>query len=80
MRAFQELAVLAEAIPVLPLPMLAGRSYGEIWRSLEQRGEMIGGNDLWIAAHAMAAQLTLVTNNEGEFRRVSGLSVENWFN
>jgi len=39
---------------------------------------MIGNNDLWIAAHAKAAGLTLVTNNEGEFRRVRGLKVENW--
>lgn len=36
------------------------------------------GNDLWIAAHALAAGLTAVTNNEKEFRRVSRLKVENW--
>jgi tRNA(fMet)-specific endonuclease VapC len=39
---------------------------------------MIGNNDLWIAAHAVAAGLTLVTNNEKEFRRVRGLKVQNW--
>jgi tRNA(fMet)-specific endonuclease VapC len=39
---------------------------------------MIGGNDLWIAAHARAAGLVLVTNNEGEFRRISGLKIQNW--
>jgi hypothetical protein len=42
------------------------------------RGQMIGNNDLWIAAHAKAAGMTLVTNNEREFRRVRGLMVENW--
>jgi len=39
---------------------------------------MIGNNDLWIAAHAMAVGLTLVTNNESEFRRVHGLKIQNW--
>jgi tRNA(fMet)-specific endonuclease VapC len=39
---------------------------------------MIGNNDLWIAAHAVVAGLTLVTNNENEFRRVRGLKVQNW--
>src|SRR6266403_2239305 len=45
---------------------------------LERKGEMIGNNDLWIAAHAKAAGLVLVTNNEREFRRVRGLKVQNW--
>lgn len=39
---------------------------------------MIGNNDLWIAAHALAANLIVVTNNEREFRRVPGLKVQNW--
>lgn len=56
----------------------AGRVYGTIRAALERRGERIGANDLWIAAHAMTDSLTLVTNNEREFRRVSGLNVENW--
>ena len=38
----------------------------------------IGANDLWIAAHALAADLTLATGNEREFRRVPTLRVENW--
>ena len=50
----------------------------EIRAALESRGEMIGGNDLWIAAHAKAARLVLVTNNEREFRRVPDLKVQNW--
>ncbi len=39
---------------------------------------MIGNNDLWISAHAKAAGLTLVTNNEHEFRCVHGVKVQNW--
>ena len=42
------------------------------------KGEIIGNNDLWIAAHARAAGLTLVTNNEREFRRIQGLKIQNW--
>jgi hypothetical protein len=45
---------------------------------LERKGEMIGNNNLWIAAHAKAAGLVLVTNDEREFRRVRGLKVQNW--
>lgn len=41
-------------------------------------GRLIGPNDLWIAAHAVAAGLTLATNNEREFKRVKGLKIENW--
>jgi tRNA(fMet)-specific endonuclease VapC len=46
--------------------------------ALEAKGEMIGNNDLWIAAHAKAAGLTLVTSNEREFQRVQGLTMQNW--
>jgi tRNA(fMet)-specific endonuclease VapC len=56
----------------------AAEAYGRIRADLAIRGEMIGNNDLWIAAHALAAELTLVTNNEREFRRVRGLKVQNW--
>ena len=43
-----------------------------------QLGRPIGPNDLLIAAHALALDATLVTDNESEFRRVPGLVVENW--
>jgi tRNA(fMet)-specific endonuclease VapC len=62
---------------VVPLPAEAATAYGEIRAALEARGEMIGGNDLWIAAHAKSAGLTLVTNNEREFNRVPGLKLQN---
>jgi tRNA(fMet)-specific endonuclease VapC len=60
------------------LPEDAGTANGEIRAALESRGAMIGGNDLWIAAHAKAAGLVLVTNNEREFRRVPDLKVQDW--
>ncbi len=66
------------AIDVLPLEEPVDRHYGEIRSELEGSGQPIGFNDLLIAAHARALGLTLVTNNVGEFRRVSGLSVEDW--
>ena len=53
-------------------------SYGEVRVQLEKAGRPIGGNDLLIAAHALALGCTLVTDNEGELRRVEGLVVENW--
>jgi len=69
---------LAQVLPVLGLPETAADAYGTMRAELERKGQMIGNNDLWIAAHAKAARLTLVTNNEREFRRVRGLKVENW--
>jgi tRNA(fMet)-specific endonuclease VapC len=65
-------------LPVLELPEDAAEVYGQIRANLEARGEMIGGNDLWIAAHAKAMGLILVTNNEREFKRISGLEIQNW--
>lgn len=76
--ALERLRELIHFLPALPLPETAADAYGRIRAELESKGEMIGNNDLWIAAHAVAAGLTLVTNNEREFRRVRGLKVRNW--
>ena len=67
-------------IPVLPMPRKAGETYGTIRAALEFRGTPIGNNDLWIAAHAKAADLTVITNNEREFQRIPDLNVQNWVN
>lgn len=77
-KALATLGQLATAIPILELPLAAASHYGEIRARLERGGRPIGNNDLWIAAHARAAGMALVTNNEREFRRVEGLEVENW--
>jgi len=76
--AFERLRELVHLLPALPLPESAAETYGSIRADLESKGEMIGNNDLWIAAHALASGLTLVTNNEKEFRRVRGLKAQNW--
>jgi len=56
----------------------AGEHYSDIRAYLHRRGEMIGVNDLMMAAHGRSLGATLVTNNEKEFRRVKGLRIENW--
>ena len=78
--ALQLLEEFKTFVPVLPLPENAGKTYGEIRAALENKGKLIGNNDLWIAAHAKAAGLTVVTNNEREFKRVKGLKIQNWAN
>ncbi len=77
-RAFRELDELASLMQVLPLPAEAATTYGLIRAALEFKDEIIGANDLWIAAHAKAANMILVTNNEREFKRVAGLKIQNW--
>lgn len=78
LRLTRQLEAVLSAIDVLPLEEPVDRHYGEIRSELERSGRPIGFNDLLIAAHARALGLTLVTNNVGEFRRVRGLSVEDW--
>lgn len=69
---------LLTAVAVLALPSEAAQHYGTARSQLEAAGTPIGGNDLWIAAHALSQDLTLVTNNTCEFERVVGLKFENW--
>ena len=80
-RKAQDMEALREYLryaQVVDFPAEAGVDYGLIRAHLRQRGTMIGANDLWIAAHARALKLTLVTNNTREFSRVPGLALENW--
>jgi tRNA(fMet)-specific endonuclease VapC len=65
-------------VEVLEFPDHAAAHYAQIRADLKKRGRMIGGNNLFIAAHARSLGLRLVTNNTAEFGRVKGLSLENW--
>jgi tRNA(fMet)-specific endonuclease VapC len=69
---------LLGTLEVMPLDGGIDGVYAAIRARLEASGRPIGGNDFWIAAHAIAAGCTLVTDNVQEFRRVPNLSVENW--
>lgn len=63
---------------LLPFDGTCCRNYAKIRTSLEKSGSPIGPMDLLIASITLAHSLILVTNNVKEFRRVKGLSVENW--
>ncbi len=65
-------------LEVMEWPAEAAEHYADIRADLKRRGEMIGANDLLIAAHARSLKAILVTNNVREFGRVKGLKVENW--
>ena len=69
---------LLDALEILPLEPEADRHYGRIRSELEKAGTLIGGNDLLIAAQAIAFGYTIVTDNQKEFARVAGLALENW--
>jgi tRNA(fMet)-specific endonuclease VapC len=65
-------------LEILTYAPKAAAHYGGIRAQLEKQGTPIGVNDLHIAGHARSEGLTLVTNNEKEFRRVDGLLIDNW--
>ncbi len=65
-------------LDVLPLESPVEEHYAEIRTRLERAGTPIGPNDLLIAAHSLALNLTLVTANVREFERVPNLKVTNW--
>lgn len=78
-RVQQQLSVLAQQVRVrFPDSATICQHYARHAAQLRKAGTPIGGNDLWIAAHALADNCILVTNNEREFCRVDGLVVENW--
>jgi tRNA(fMet)-specific endonuclease VapC len=76
--SLQPLDIFIQAVPVLPMDAEVAKVYSAIRRDLEVRGQVIGANDLWIAAHCVQLGLTLVTNNEHEYRRIPNLRIENW--
>ena len=72
------LLLLLSEIEILSFGQKAAQAYGEIRKDLKGKGQLIGGNDLLIAAHAKAEDCILVTNNLKEFERVKGLNCQNW--
>jgi tRNA(fMet)-specific endonuclease VapC len=77
-RLAAQLEKILGALDVLPFEVPADTFYGALRARLEGAGQIIGANDLLIAAQALALGCVLVTDNEQEFSRVNGLRVENW--
>lgn len=74
----ERLNLLLSALEILPLEPPADEHYAQLRHHLARQGTIIGPNDLLIAAHALATDLTLATANTREFERVPSLRVENW--
>lgn len=77
-RLTAQLEAVLGALQILPFDAPADSAYGLIRARLEKAGQLIGGNDLLIAAQAIAFGYTIVTDNQREFARVPGLARENW--
>lgn len=77
-RATANLNALRARIGVVPFDEHATDRYGELRALLEARGTSIGPLDTLIAAHALSMKWALATHNVREFRRVPGLTVEDW--
>ena len=77
-RVLRKIELLLVAHEIVEITEEVAEHYARIRADLERRGLIIGGNDLWIAATALAHGATLVTNNTGEFSRVPGLALEDW--
>jgi len=77
-RLSTRVAELLDRLDVVPFDAPADFAYAELRTRLERAGRPIGANDLLIAAHALALDLTLVTDNEREFSRIPDLRFENW--
>ena len=72
------LTLFLSNIEIKPFDSQAAEEYGIVRTELEKAGQPIGPLDTQIAAHARSLDLTLVTNNTREFKRVSKLTVEDW--
>jgi tRNA(fMet)-specific endonuclease VapC len=77
-RNHARLDALLRELRCLAFDEAAARVFGQVRARLESRGTLVGPYDMMIAAHALAAKCTLVTDNVREFRRVRNLDIENW--
>jgi tRNA(fMet)-specific endonuclease VapC len=69
---------ILERFPLLPVDLTSARVHAQLWAELAKQGRLIGPNDLWLSAQAVAHGLTVVTRNRREFDRVPGLAVQSW--
>lgn len=77
-QSFAAIRDFAASVQVVDLDAEAARRYGRLRSHLRSIGQPIGPNDLWIAAHALARDVPLITHNLAEFQRVPDLSVGTW--
>ncbi len=77
-RLTAQVEAVLSAMEVLAFEEPADRVYGMLRAQQEKKGNLVGGNDLLIAAQAISLGFTLVTANVREFARVKGLRCENW--
>jgi len=77
-RNLQALESFLMPFEIVDYDYVASIEYGKIRASLEKKGQVIGNMDMQIAGHALALDMTLVTNNTKEFIRIDGLSLDNW--
>ena len=78
-KVLRQLDQLVRLVPVVyHISHTIGEQYAVHFTYLKENGMPIGGNDLWIACHALTENTTLVTHNTGEFKRIRGLLLEDW--
>ncbi len=78
LRNHAHIDILVQDIPTFDFDLAAAEAFGRVRAELEGRGETIGPYDMMIAAHALALDYVLVSDNEHEFSRVPELTLENW--
>jgi tRNA(fMet)-specific endonuclease VapC len=74
--AFVEAAI--ERFPLLTIDLACARVHAQVQAEMEERGQLVGPHDLWLASTCLAHGLSLITGNLREFERVPGLRVERW--
>ena len=75
---YNQLDIFTQRVLIDPWDEEAARHYGLIRAILKRQGNIIGNNDLFIAAHARSINAVLVTNNTKEFSRIPDLTLEDW--
>ena len=77
-RNLQAILKILSSFKIIDFDSSDAWAYGEIRAELEKKGTIIGGNDIMIAAQARRRGLTVITNNTREYKRVTGLHIEDW--